>query len=174
MRSWVRRSSALSIACAIACGGSEKQSAPPGVSTEPSRDVAVYAFDSLDARPVSSAAFAGKPVVVTFITTYDPISQMQVRYLVDLAASSDMAGVAFALVALQEPAQRELVELYREAMKVTFPVALGDEATIAGGGSLGDVHQVPTTLVFARDGHVAWRKVGGATDTEIRKHVAGL
>jgi hypothetical protein len=172
MGSWVRRSSAA-IVFAIACGGSAQTGAPPGVSTEPSSsDVAVYAFDSLDARPVSAAAFAGKVTVLTFVTTYDPISQMQIHFLLDVA--NDMPNVVFALVALQEPAQRELVELYRDAMKWTFPVALGDTATIAGGGTLGDVHQVPTTIVIARDGHIAWKKVGGVTASELEKHLAGL
>src|SRR6202042_2900723 len=115
-----------------ACGGVEKTSTPAGVSVEPSSsDVAVFEFDSLDARPGSAAAFAGKPVVLTFFTTYDPISQMQVHYLVDLASDADVASknVQFTMIALQEPAQRELVELYRDAMKLKFPVALGDVAT---------------------------------------------
>ena len=163
--------------CLVACGGAEKPATPAGVSSEPSSsDVAVFEFDSLDARPVSAAAFAGKPVVLTFFTTYDPISQMQVHYLVDLASDADVASknVQFAMIALQEPAQRELVELYRDAMKLKFPVALGDVATIAGGGALGDVHQVPTTIVIARDGHIVWRKSGGATGDEIKKHLRGL
>ena len=80
----------------------------------------------------------------------------------------------FALVALQDAAQRELVELYRDAMKWKYLVAIGDVATTAGGGTLGDVHQVPTTIILGRDGKLAWRKVGGATEGELRAHLKGL
>ncbi len=170
MGSWGKKSSValFMLACA-----SSKTSAPPGVTLpEQSADAPVFAFDSLDARPVSSAAFAGKPAVITFVTTYDPISQMQVIFLVDVAAETP--GVQFALVALQDAPQRELVELYRDAMKVKFPVAIGDAATTAGGGTLGDVHQVPTTIVLGRDGRIVWRKSGGVTKSELRAHLHNL
>lgn len=171
MGSWGKKSS-FAIACfALAC--SSTKATTPGVTLpDQSADAPTYAFDSLDARPVTSTAFAGKPAVITFITTYDPVSQMQVNFLVDVA--SDTPSVQFALVALQDAAQRELVELYRDAMKVKFPVAIGDTATTAGGGTLGDVHQVPTTIVLGRDGRIVWRKSGGVTKSELAAHLRGL
>jgi thiol-disulfide isomerase/thioredoxin len=175
MGSWGRKSSAaLALGGVLAaCGGGSAKSAPPGMSMVELSDVApAFRFDSLDAREVSSAAMRGKPSVITFVTTFDPISQMQVSYLVGIAAT--MPGVNFALVALQEPSQREIVELYRDAMKVKFPVAMGDTATIAGGGVLGDVHMVPTTIVLARDGKIAWRHAGGVLPEELRAHLRGL
>jgi len=131
-----------------------------GVTDAPS-----YAFDSLDARPVSSEALRGKPTVLTFVTTYDPISQLQVNVLVALA--DDMPEVQLVLVALQDASARELVEIYRDTMKVKFPVALGDVASIAGGGGLGDVHQVPTTVMLGRDGRVVWRHTGAVRGDEL-------
>jgi thiol-disulfide isomerase/thioredoxin len=171
MRSWVRRSSAALVVLA-AWGGAGAGAPPPGVSTADLAGTPDYRFDSLDAREVSSAALRGKPTVLAFVTTYDPICQMQVSYLVEMAAT--LPNVNFALVALQEPSQREIVELYRDTMKVKFPVALGDTATIAGGGALGDVHVVPTTVVLSRDGRVVWRHAGGVLPEELRAHLRGL
>jgi hypothetical protein len=170
MGSWVRKSSGVAI-LAIACSASKGP--PPGVSlAEQSGDAPTWAFDSLDARPVSSMAFAGKPGVLVFFTTYDPISQQQVNY--DLPLAQEFPDVTFALVALQDASARELVELYRDTMHVKFPVAIADPATIAGGGTLGDVHKVPTTVLIARDGRIAWRHEGGVMPAELRERLGKL
>jgi hypothetical protein len=168
MGSWVKKSSAALVV--LACSGGTHTGAPAGMSTaDTTAGAALYDFDSLDARPVNSAVMAGKPVVLAFITTFDPMSQLQVNELLPLAA--EFPDVQFALVALQDAAARELVELYRDTMKVTFPVAMADAATIAGGGMLGDVHHVPTLLVIGRDGRVAWRHAGGVRSGELRSRV---
>ena len=170
MGSWVRRSSvALALACA--CGGGAK-TAPAGVTVNESADAPVWEYSSLDARPVSSAAFAGKAVALVFVTTYDPISQQQLNYALPLV--TEFPSVSFVLVALQEPSARELVEIYRDTMKVTFPVALADAATIAGGGTLGDVHHIPTIVLIGRDGRIAWHHDGGAMPSELRAHLKKL
>ena len=126
-----------------------------------------YAFDSLDRRSVSSEAFQGKPTVMAFVTTYDMLSQGQVDFLIAMA-KHDADQVNYVVVALQNGEERELVETYRDTLGITFPVALGDAATIAGKGPLGDVHQVPTTLVFDAAGHELWRKTGIARSEELR------
>ena len=167
MASWGKKSSALLLV--VAACGSASNGAPPGVSIENGSGTPGFRFDSLDAREVSSDSLRGKPAVLAFVTTYDPISQMQVNYLVPLAAS--LPGVNFALVMLQDGAQRELVEIYRDTLRVKFPVAIGDTATIAGDGALGDVHVVPTVVVLGADGKILWRKAGGATASEIRAHL---
>ncbi len=169
MVSWVKKSS-WAIALVACGGGGGARTPPPGVSmAEQSGEAPVWAFDSLDAQPVSSAAFAGKPGVLVFITTYDPICQQQVNY--DLPLAQEMPDVTFALIALQDATSRELVEMYRETMHVKWPVAMADPATIAGGGTLGDVHHIPTTIVFSRDGRVAWRHEGGVMPAELREHL---
>ena len=121
---------------------------PAGVSVSDGNEAPLWEFSSLDARSVSAAAFAGKPVALVFVTTYDPICQQQVNY--DLSLADEFPNVGFALVVLQEPSARELVEIYRDTLKVKFPVALADAATIAGGGTIGDVHHIPSTVVLSR------------------------
>jgi hypothetical protein len=169
MGSWGRRSSALVLVCTVACGGGASTGTPPGVSAGAPGEAPVWEFNSLDARPVSSAAFMGKPAVLVFVTTYDPICQQQVNYDVPLAA--ELPDVTFALVALQDVSSRELVELYRDTLKVKFPVAIADAATIAGGGVLGDVHRIPATVILAKDGRVVWRHEGGVMPAELRSRL---
>ena len=171
MGSWVTRSSAAVLV--IACGGSAQTGVPAGMSNADTMEgLASFAFDSLDTRPVTSNAFRGKPTVIAFVTTFDPMSQVQVNVLV--ALGEEVPNLQLALVALQDASARELVEIYRDAMKVKFPVALGDAATIAGGGSLGDVHRVPTTLLLDSEGRVVWRHAGAVRGDELRERVKKL
>ena len=60
------------------------------------------------------------------------------------------------------------MEIYRDTLKITFPVALGDAATTAGGGPFGDVAIVPTVVVLDAEGRVVLKKTGIVKPEEIR------
>lgn len=164
---------ALAAGALLGCGGAKTEEPPPGASIVPARPAAAFAFESLDARPVSSAAFAGKPVVLAFIATWDLLSQAQVRYLVEMD-KRDQGKVVYAAVCLQESKDRELIEVYRSTVGITFPMAIADRGTLAGGGAFGDVQSVPTVLVLDGDGHVRFQKVGLVKSDEIRAALKGL
>lgn len=166
-RAWWRLALALA---AFGCGSSASAGKPVGISAEPVNAAPEYQYDSLDARPVSSAAFRGKPVVLSFITTWDLSSQAEVAFLVKMA-EHDGQSVNYAVVALQEPDARELVEQYTRVMKVTFPVAMADVATMGGGGAFGDVRNVPTTIVLDASGRVVFRAPGVVRSDELRAHL---
>ena len=118
-----------------------------------------FAFDSLDERPVSRDTFRGKPAVILFLTTWDLTSQAEATVLGKLA-ERDGPKVAYAIVALHDRHERELVEAYARSLKVTFPVALGDDESRVGRGPLGDVHMIPTTVVLDADGRLVKKHVG--------------
>jgi len=156
----------MALAAALGCAPAKRPD-PVGVSAIAREQGIAFSYDSLDERPVSSAATRGKPVVLAFITTWDLASQAQVDFLVPMA-KNDGDKVSYLLVALQERQDRELVEVYRTKLGVTFPVALGDRETIAGGGPFGDVHNVPTVVVLDREGRRVWQKAGLSKNDEIR------
>jgi hypothetical protein len=162
---------------AVACGGRREPAMDPvGTSHVDAKDpegAVAFVYDSLDARPVSSTATRGKPTILVFVTTYDIGCDAQVRFLVAMA-KNDGDKTNYVLVALEKREERELVELYRTNLGVTFPVALADESTISGGGPLGDVHKIPTVVVLDRAGRIAWKKVGLAKADEIRAALRGL
>ncbi len=155
----------------VACG-SKPPPDPVGVShvatPEPVTGSAIdFAYDSLDARRVASSAMQGKVTVIAFVTTYDLGSQAQVNFLVAMA-KHDGDKVNYALVALEQQTERELVEVYKTNLNVTFPVALADKETIGGGGPFGDVHLIPALVVLDVKGHLVWKKTGLAKPEEIR------
>jgi hypothetical protein len=118
-----------------------------------------FAFDSLDDRPVSSESTRGKPTVVAFVDVSSLPAQAQVDFLVAMA-KHDAEKVNYAVVALEQREHRELVELYRKSLGVTFPVAMADASTLSGGGPFGDVTALPVTVILDRAGRVAFRVAG--------------
>ena len=160
-----------------ACAGPDAAShgkLPPGVSAVPVGPEVDFAFDSIDERPVSAAATRGKPTVIAFVTTSSLGSQAQVDFLVAMA-KHDAAQVNYAVVALEATADRELVELYKKALAIPFPVAMSDVATRAGAGPFGDVSTVPVTVLLDPAGRIVWRVDGRvAKSAEIRAAMHGL
>jgi thiol-disulfide isomerase/thioredoxin len=163
----------LALACALlvlACKSSKGEVAPIGTSAPLSLGPPTFSFDSLDARPVTSDAMRGKTSVLVFITTWDVASQAEVTFLVKMA-EHDGGSVNYAIVALQEPEARELVEQYARVMKVTFPVAMGDTAMLTTAGPLGDVGKVPTVVILDDTGRVVYRSSGVINSGELRAHM---
>lgn len=171
---------ALLLLCA--CGPKPPEGPPVGVSTkEPgsprsllSDKPVVYAFDPLDdEKPVSSEAHRGRPAVIAFVTTGDLTSQAQVGFL-NAMHKHDGDRVAYALVAIHPRREIVLVETYRKATGVEFPIALGDGASTSAAGPFGEVPAVPTVVVLDRFGKLVWKHTGLAKADEIRAHVKNL
>jgi hypothetical protein len=133
-----------------------------------------FGFDSLDERAVTGESTRGKPTVIAFVDTGSLAAQAQVDFLVAMA-KRDAGKINYAVVALEAPANRELVELYRKSLGISFPVALADPSTLAGGGPFGDVTAVPVTFVLDRAGRIAWRAAGRvARADEVRAALRAL
>lgn len=172
---------AIALACLLAAasaGGCAKRSGPPvGTSSVPmtssEREPAIFAFESLDERPVDSKATRGKVTVLAFITTWDVASQGQVDFLVAMA-KNDGDKVFYGLVVMQDRKERELIEVYRSKLEVTFPVALGTPDVMEPDGPFGNVQVVPTVVILDRGGHVVWRSEGITKSDEIRRAMRGL
>lgn len=149
----------------VSCGGGAESGAPIGASTQSAQTID-FSYNSLDRRPVSRAAFAGKPTVLAFVTTWDISSQAQSEYLVKMF-ETDGEKVNYALVSCDDRKNRELVEEYARALKVKFPVAIADVDTIAGRGPFGAI-AVPSVAVLDSLGRLVWAKGGLAKPDEVR------
>jgi len=104
-------------------------------------------------------------------------SQAQVDYIATMA-KHDADRVNYAIIALERPENRELVEAFRHFVADKFGVslitAMADPATIAGGGPFGDVHVVPTVVILDRQGKVRWQRTGLVKSDDIRAGMSGL
>jgi hypothetical protein len=161
-----------------ACSSKPAQTEPlvgiSGPAAQTSSSAIEFELDSLDARPVSGQALRGRPAVITFVKLGNLGSQAQMNFLVAMA-KHDEDKIGYAMVALEARDQRELVELYRKTLNVTFPVAMADAATLAGAGPFGAMPMVPVTVVLDRAGRISWRADGRvAKSEELREHLKGL
>jgi hypothetical protein len=165
----------IALAPLLAACASATTSSPVGASTVELRPVIDFAFDSLDARPVSADATRGKTTVLVFVTTGSLPAQAQIDFLVPMA-QHDGDSVNYAAVALAAgPEGRELVELYRRSLHVPFPVAMADGETLQGQGPFGDMSAMPVTVVLDRTGRIVWRSAGRVVkSTELRSAMRGL
>ncbi|MGH7437436.1 MAG: TlpA family protein disulfide reductase [Polyangiaceae bacterium] len=145
-----------------------------GASTVAVHPAVDFDFDSIDDRPVSSAATRGKITVLVFVTTGSLMAQAQVDYLVAMAGR-DGGAVNYLLVAVETRDNRELVDLYRKTLKVSFPVAVVEPASATAAGGFGDVTAVPVTVVLDRAGRPVLRtEARVAKSEEIRQAMRGL
>ena len=140
----------------------------------PLRTPVDFAFDAVGDPPVTADTTRGRPTVISFITTSSLPSQAQADYLVAMARH-DGDRVAYALVGLESEGNRELVELYKKALSIPFPVAVADPQTLAGTGAFGDVSAVPVTVLLDRSGRVVLRAEGRVVKSdEMRAAMRGL
>ena len=165
------------IATSISGCGPKVAEPPVGISDKPGASFpdrpVQYVFDPLDERPVSSAAHRGKPTILAFVTTGDIVGQAQVDYLVAMA-KNDGTKVNYALIAMHPRKEIVLVEAYVAALKIEFPVALGDPSVMTPSGPFGEISAVPTVVVLDRDGKIAWKHTGLAKSDELRGHMHRL
>lgn len=118
-----------------------------------------YAWTDLRGQPLSAETMRGRVTVLGFIATYDVTSQAQVRFIQRLH-KEHAPRLNVALVVLEKPDNRPLVEAYVNALELPFPVALADAATIRGDGPFQGLHHVPSITILDREGRERFRHLG--------------
>ena len=162
-----------------ACASAPSPNAPVGLSGDASQasesllKSRPFSFDSLDERPVSSSAFAGKPAVIAFVSTGDIVSQAQMGFLVPMS-KKDGARIQYAAVALHPRKESVLVESWRSMLGVEFPVALADSTVTGSGGPFGEIPAVPTIVILDAQGRIVWKHTGLAKSDELRARMRKL
>jgi thiol-disulfide isomerase/thioredoxin len=142
--------------------------APPlPTPTGPSRlgTLPAFAFDSLDERPVVSEAFRGKPLLLAFFSTWDLASQAQTRVMLRLTKEFPAAKLQMAMVAVEEHKNRELVEAYRAALGLPFPVALAEPAGMASSDAFAGL-RVPAVYLFDAAGRIVFERSAMTTEAD--------
>lgn len=147
------------------CSSTPAAEAPGPVARGP---VIEFDFASLDDRPVSRQGLAGRATIVAFLATYGDASLLQARY-VKKAFREHSPRVNAAAVFLEPIENRPLVRVFRDAADLPFPAAMGDATTITGHGPFAGIDTVPSVVVLDATGREAWRKIGVASNEELRQ-----
>jgi hypothetical protein len=136
------------------------------------RGAVFFAYPLADGTgALRSDSLRGQPTILAFVTTYDLASQAEARFLDGVFRRH--GGRVHAAAVVLEPAQNQpLVLTFRDALHLSYPVALGDAALITGEGPFGDVHAVPSTIVLDKEGRIVWKRVGLTSEEELEKGLA--
>ena len=132
-----------------------------------------FAFQAVDGRPVSTRSLANRVSVIGFLTTYDVPSQVEARFLAMLERRHS-PRVNVAVLMLEAPENQPLVEAFAASLRLEYPVAIADAATIAGEGPFAGLHHVPSVVVLDRAGREAWRHVGLVNEATLEAAVRAV
>jgi len=160
-----RRAPALALAALVAlaapsCGGGAEPANPPPAPAPVARGAPVmFELATIDDKPLSTATLAGRISVIGFLATYDVASQAQARFLADLVRSHK-PRINAAVLILEPPENKPMVEAFVAALNLPYPVAMADRATLAGEGPFRGLHHVPSVVILDRQGREAVRRLG--------------
>lgn len=143
------------LGCSAPVAGAQQ----PEVALAATGDTVRFAYETLEGKPLTSESLRGRITVIAFLTTYDFPSQAEARFLSSITRRHTPRVNALALI-LEAPENRPLAEAFTATLGLPYPVALADEATIAGEGAFPGLHNVPSIVILDREGREAYRHIG--------------
>jgi hypothetical protein len=132
-----------------------------------------FGFETLEGKPLTGESLRGRITVIGFLTTYDFYSQAEARFLSSIARRHTPRVNVAALI-LEASENRTLVEAFTAALKLPYPVAMADEATIAGEGPFAGLHNVPSIVILDREGREVYRHVGLVDEAAIEAAIRAV
>ena len=112
---------------------------------------------------------AGKPVVLSFWTTWCPYCRAQTPILVAAHAAHAAQGIQFIGINVSE--QQAQVRDYLGANGISYPIALDANGQVAG---LYNVTGYPTTYFLDAEGRVVVRHLGQLTPEQLEVYMQTL
>jgi peroxiredoxin len=105
---------------------------------------------------VKLADFAGKPLIVSFVVTWDEPSLKQIDKLAELRKTHGEKELGILVVAIEQT-ERQTTKTYVDQQHPAFPFVVADYPTISAFGGL---TAVPTTFVIDKDQNIIQRHEG--------------
>jgi thiol-disulfide isomerase/thioredoxin len=151
-----------------------------GVATQkPLPNAPEATFKDLEGKDVSLASLKGKVVIINFWATWCEPCQAEIPWMIGFQKKYADKGFTLLGVAMDEEG-KSVVEPYVQKtqfdveghpMTMNYPIVLGDDDLADKfGGLLG----LPTTYVITRDGKVAKRYIGLASESDLDKLIQSL
>jgi thiol-disulfide isomerase/thioredoxin len=136
-------------------------------------------FKDLQGKDVSLASLKGKVVIVNFWATWCEPCQAEIPWMINFQKKYADKGFTLLGVAMDEEG-KSVVEPYVQKtqfdveghpMTMNYPIVLGDDDLAAKfGGLLG----LPTSYVITREGKIAKRYIGLASEGDLDKLIQSL
>ena len=124
------------------------------------------AFKSLDGKTHKLSSLRGQVVVVNFWATWCGPCQEELPRLDGIADSYAGKPVAFVLISIDEPKNRNKIPGVLERLHVARESWIGADTDTMAGFGLGNI--VPGTAILDQDGNVVARIMGEAREADVR------
>lgn len=121
------------------------------------------ALPAVDGGEIDLATLRGQVVVIHVFTTWSLAAQAEVEQIRAADQRNDVAVVGLAL----DPEGRLMVAPWRNANRVEYLLALGDDRVRSGDSPLGQLSTVPATIILDRAGRIRERATRQLTPTEL-------
>jgi cytochrome c biogenesis protein CcmG/thiol:disulfide interchange protein DsbE len=156
---------ALAIAAVLLAVSAGCGNGPPGGGSSVAIEAAPqFSVTTLDGRSYSLSDLKGRPVVLTFWASWCPACAQLAPRLDALYTTHQDDGLLVLGVAGAD--SEEDLTKKAESLKITYPIALSEEAVRAYG-----VHTIPMTFFIGRDGTLATSVMGAAPDGVLAEAV---
>jgi hypothetical protein len=166
------RLGALTVASLLVlCGCQRVVDEPVAEPVETEGRVQQFAFGTTNGEELSSTGTRGRVTVLVFLTTFDMGSQVVAKRLNEVALTHHPQINAGAVV-LEAPNDAPLVDAFKSALDLSYPVALADLREVEQNSGFGEIRSVPTVVVMNGEGREIVRKTGSATVAELEAWVA--
>ena len=131
-----------------------------------------YTLPSVDGAPLALRDLRGKVVIVSFFATwcfpcvaevalFKHLQEQHPRDLAIVSIGMDLEGGI-------------VLKPYRDAMQIAYPVLIADDDTRKGDSPFGPIHELPSTFVLDREGHVQSAFSGVASEAVLEQMVDQL
>ncbi|HYQ28978.1 MAG TPA: TlpA family protein disulfide reductase [Polyangiaceae bacterium] len=125
-----------------------------------------YVFGTTEGEELSAEGMRGRVTALLFVTTFDLASQLAAKQL-NQALHTHTPRINAGAVVLEAPKYAPLADVFRSSLKLSYPVAIADLQLLVQNSTLGEVHSVPTLIIFDAQGREVLRKYGAFTSEEL-------
>lgn len=125
-----------------------------------------FSVTGLNGQLIDSSAFHGKVVLVDFWATWCVPCEGEIPHLVEWQNQHAADGLQVVGLSMDDSASP--VKSYVEQHKMTYPIAMADEKTIA---TFGGVLGLPANILIGRDGKLIAKHVGITDINRLQQEV---
>jgi thiol-disulfide isomerase/thioredoxin len=130
-----------------------------------------FMINDLTGKPISTANFPGKVVILSFWATWCPPCREEIPELIELASryKDQVEIVGISMDDDDAPGDMQKVQAFATKMGMNYPVAMANKDLVQ---EYGGVPALPTTFVLNKEGRVVQKHIGlissAVYDTEIK------
>lgn len=143
---------------------------PAETAPAPATPAPAWTLQDVNGKPVHSADFAGKVVVLDFWATWCPPCRMEIPGFIELHKEYAGKGLVVVGVSLDQDGA-DGVKRFMDKQGMTYPVVMADQKIVE---DFGGVEAIPTTFIIDRQGRIVRKHVGYTEGAEFEAEIKPL